>query len=98
MVNLDHEMSRDAKNTRPCVVVSPNELNEHLSTVIIAPVSSSGKVYPTSVPAHVINSERFIILNQLRTIDTARLVKRIGEVDEPTQTAIVEVLQEMFAL
>ena len=97
LVNLDTEMSRDAKNTRPCVVVSPDELNEHLSTVMIAPISASGRVYPTCVPAQIINSERFVILNQLRTVDTARLVKRIGQVDENTQNAILEILQEMFA-
>ena len=97
LVNLDAEPSRDAKNTRLCVVVSPDELNNHLSTVIIAPISSTRKRYPTYVPALVINSERSIVLNQLRSVDTVRLVKRIGEVDENVKLLIVEVLQEMFA-
>lgn len=97
LVNLDTEVSRNAKNTRLCVVVSPDELNNHLSTVIIAPVSSSTRDSPTCVTAQIINSERSIVINQLRTVDTERLVKRIGYVDEPTQNTIVEVLQEMFA-
>lgn len=97
LVNLDAAPSKDARNTRPCVVLSPDELNRNVSTVIIAPLSSAQMKYPTRVQVNFLNGERSIILDQIRTVDKVRLVKKIGEIDEHAQKATIERLQELFA-
>ena len=97
LVNLDAEPSTDAKNTRPCVVISPDEMNRHIQNVIIAPVSSQSVDYPTRVPVVFLNSERSIVLDQIRTVDKARLVKKIGEIEEQEQKSILHCLAELFA-
>ena len=97
LVNLDPEASKDAKNTRPCVVVSPDEMNENVGHVLIAPVSASSASYPTRIPIELLNDRRHIVLDQIRAVDSARLVKKIGEVDKTTQQATLDLLQEFFA-
>lgn len=97
LINLDDELSDDPKNTRPAVVVSPDEVNRNVEHVMIAPIASTRAPYPTRVPTEFLNSERFVILDQLRTIDNVRLVKKIGSIDAKTQTATLDVLREMFA-
>jgi mRNA interferase MazF len=97
LVNLDVEPSKDAKNTRPCVVVSPDEMNANVSHVIIAPISSSQSNYPTRIPVELLNSKRAIVLDQIRTVETSRLVKKIGEIDKSSQKLTLDCLQEMFA-
>ena len=97
LINLDERLSDDAKNTRPAVVISPDELNRHVETVIIAPISSTNARYPTRVPIQFLNNERFVILDQIRTVERARLVKKIGDIDKGSQTAIAEKLAELFA-
>lgn len=96
LVNLDPEPSRDARNTRPCVVISPNEMNRHLKTVIVAPLSASTK-YPTRVPVTFLSNERVVVLDQIRTVDVSRLVKKIGHIERAEQTEIVRCLAELFA-
>ena len=97
LVNLDATPSKDARNTRPGVIVSPDELNDNLKTVIIAPLSATNLKYPTRVPVDFLNSERYIILDQLRTVDRSRLVKKIGEIDPAFRKAVVERMTELFA-
>jgi mRNA interferase MazF len=97
LLNLDEVAGKDAKNTRPCVVISPDEMNLHLGSVIVAPISSSTAKYPTRIPVTVLNSERSIVLDQLRTVDKSRLVKKIGEVDKNGRKTALDRLQEMFA-
>ena len=97
LVSLDAEPSKDAKNTRPCVVISPDEVNHNISNVIIAPLSSAGPKYPTRILVNFLNSERAIILDQIRAVDKARLVKKIGEIEKAIQKEILDCLQEMFA-
>jgi mRNA interferase MazF len=97
LVNLDASISDDAKNTRPGVVVSPDELNRNVDHVIIAPLASTNARYPTRVAVEFLNSERFVILDQLRTVDKARLVKKIGEIGGAAQGEILERLAELFA-
>jgi len=97
LLNLDDEIGKEAKNTRPCVVISPDEMNRHLNSVIVAPVSTKTDRYPTRVPANVLNSERSLVLDQLRTVDKERLVKRIGSIGKSERKATLERLQEMFA-
>ena len=97
LVNLDREPSKDAKNTRPCVVISPDELNRNLDTVIIAPLSSTQMKYPTRVSVEFLNNERAVILDQIRTVDKIRLVKKIGEIEKKARKETIERLQELFA-
>ena len=97
LVNLDVELGKDAKNTRPCVVISPDEMNRHVQNVIVAPISASGSVYPTRIKVSFLNRERAIILDQIRTVDKIRLVKKVGEVEKAEQKAILDRLQELFA-
>ncbi|QQS34355.1 MAG: type II toxin-antitoxin system PemK/MazF family toxin [Acidobacteriota bacterium] len=97
LLNLDDEVSDDPKNTRPCVVISPDEMNEHLEHVIIAPVSTYRGDFPTRIAVELLKSKRSIILDQLRAVDKARLVKKIGDIDAATQKIVIERLQELFA-
>lgn len=97
LVNLDPQPSKDAKNTRPAVVISPDEMNLNLDNVIIAPLSSTKVMYPTRVSTDFLNSERSIVLDQIRSVETVRLVKKIGAIDAKTQKATLAKLQELFA-
>jgi mRNA interferase MazF len=97
LVNLDAEASTDAKNTRPCVVVSPNEINHNIRNVIIAPLSSASTSYPTRIPVTFLNNNRSVVLDQVRTVDNVRLVKKIGEIDTSERSKILKCLAEMFA-
>ena len=83
--------------TRPCVVVSPDELNHHLRTVIVAPVTTGGKAYPWRLTCQFHRRTGFVALDQLRTVDTERLVRRLGALSSQTTAAVLAVLQEMFA-
>ena len=97
LVRLDPTLGREIRNTRPCVVVSPDELNQHLSTVIVAPMTTGGHAYPWRVACRFQNRSGFVALDQLRTVDTERLVKRLGRLSSGTSTDVLETLQEMFA-
>ena len=97
LVNLDPEPSDDAKNTRPCVVISPDEMNHNIPNAIIAPLSSAATNYPTRIPVRFLNNERFVVLDQIRTVDNIRLVKKIGEIDKAERGPILKCLAEMFA-
>ena len=97
LVNLDAQASKDAKNTRPCVVISPDEMNRNIANVIIAPLSAVRTKYPTRVPVSFLGSERAIVLDQIRTVDKERLVKKIGVIEKAAQQQTIERLQELFA-
>lgn len=97
LINLDDEVSEDPKNSRPAVIISPDEINRNLGHVIIAPLSSTKAAYPTRVPTEFLNSERFVILDQLRTVEKNRLVKKIGELEKQTQASVLATLAELFA-
>lgn len=98
LVNLDSEPSADAKNTRPCVIISPNEINHNIQNVLIAPLSSaSASQYPTRVSVNFFNGERVVVLDQIRTVDKIRLVKKIGEIEKVAQVQTLERLKELFA-
>ena len=96
LVNLDEEVSKDAKNSRPCVVISPDEMNDNVPYVIVAPVSSGSAAYPTRIPIDLLKTRRYIVLDQIHAVDTERLVKKIGDTDAATQRKILETLQEFF--
>ena len=97
MINLDPLPSADPKNTRPCVVLSPDELNHNLSTVIVAPLTSAGINYPTRIPVNFLNGERSIVLDQIRTVDKERLFIKIGEIDRSERRETLTRLAELFA-
>ena len=97
LVRLDPTLGSQIRKTRPCVVISPDELNQHLRTVIVAPMTTGGHAYPWRVVCRFQNRSGFVALDQLRTIDSERLVKRLGRLSSGTTTEVLETLQEMFA-
>ena len=97
LVRLDPTLGSEIRKTRPCVVVSPNELNEHLRTVIVAPMTTGGQAYPWRIGCRFHNRAGFVAVDQLRTVDSDRLVKRLGRLSSATTTEILGTLQEMFA-
>lgn len=97
LVNLDDEVSKDAKNSRPCVVISPDEMNDNVPYVIVAPISSGSIAYPTRIPLDLLNGKRYIVLDQIHAVDSGRLVKQIGQLDTATRKTLLETLQEFFA-
>ena len=96
-VNLDPTIGKAIKKTRPCIIISPNEMNYNISTVIIAPLTSRLRNYPTRVPCKVEGKQGQIVLDQIRTVDKIRLIKRIGTLNILTRTKILNVLKEMFS-
>ena len=97
LINVDPVPGPEAKKTRPCVILSPDETNRFIDTVIVAPLTSKGHRYPTRVPCQVDGKKAQVILDQMRTVDKARLVDRMGRLDRPTQKAVLATLAEMFA-
>lgn len=97
LVDLDPTVGSEIQKTRPCLVVSPDEMNRNIRTVIIAPMTSTSKDYPTRVSCIFRKKQGHIILDQIRTIDKTRLIKRLGTIDSKAQLDIVSVLQRMFA-
>ncbi len=96
LVNRDDTSPDEAKNTRPGLIISPDEMNRHVQSVIVAPITSTNVIYPTRISFELLGKERLIVLDQIRTVDKARLVKKIGNVDELTQAKVMETLREMF--
>ena len=97
LVVLDPTMGSEIKKTRPCLVISPDEMNRHISTIIIAPLTTKGRDYPTRVKCEFEGKEGQIILDQIRTVDKVRLVKKLGKIDKETQLNVLAVLAEMFS-
>lgn len=97
LVRLDPALGSEIQKTRPCLVVSPDELNQYLRTVIIAPMTTGGQAYPWRVPCRFQRRSGFVALDQLRTVDAERLLRRLGRLTPPTVTEVLQRLQEMFA-
>ena len=97
LVSLDPTVGSEIKKTRPCVIVSPDEMNRHIRTVIIAPMTSKGRQYPTRVPCRFGGKAGQVFLDQIRTVDAARLVRKLGRLDANTGVKVLAVLGEMFA-
>ena len=97
LVNLDPVVGAEIQKTRPCVIISPDEMNHHLRTVIVAPMTTKGRPYPSRVPCRFEGKDGQVVLDQVRTVDKARLVKRLGRLNSRTQEAILAILAEMFA-
>jgi len=97
LVNLDPTVGSEIQKSRPCVVVSPAEINESLRTVIVAPMTSQGFAAPFRVPVTHAGTKGLIVLDQLRTVDKTRLAKKLGTVTAKTLSAALAALQEVFA-
>jgi mRNA interferase MazF len=97
LVNLDPTIGSEIKKTRPCVVISPDEMNRYVATVIIAPMTTKGRTYPTRVACQFQGKDGQIVLDQIRTIDKTRLVKKLGQISQDEQVAVLDILAEIFA-
>ena len=97
LVNLDPTIGHEIKKTRPCLIISPNEMNHFISTVIVAPMTTKGRNYPTRISCSFQGKSGQIVLDQIRTVDKRRLVKKLGGISKNAQTKILNLLHEMFA-
>ncbi len=97
LVNLDPTIGSEIRKKRPCVVISPDELNHHVRTVIVAPMTTKEHAYPTRVECRFKRRSGQVVLDQIRTIDKGRLFKKLGRIDPRAGDRVLAVLQEMFA-
>jgi len=97
LVNLDPTIGAEIQKTRPCLVISPDEMNRNIRTVIIAPMTSAQKDYPTRVSCTFGKKKGQIVLDQVRTIDKVRLIQKLGTIGSKAQSEVVSVLQKLFA-
>lgn len=97
LVNLNPTAGSEIKKTRPCLIISPDELNRHIATVIVAPMTTKGQMYPTRIECEFEGKSGQIVLDQLRTVDKRRLVRRLGRIDKDTQQSVIAKLAAMFA-
>ena len=97
LINLDPTQSSEIQQVRPCLVISPDEMNKTIATVIVAPMTTKEKSYPTRVPCHFQGKTGQIVLDQIRTVDKTRLIRKLGEIDADEQRAVLDTLAEMFA-
>ena len=97
LVALDPTLGAEIKKTRPCVVISPDEMNRHIRTVIVAPMTTQRRAYPTRVACTFEGKKAEIVLDQVRTVDRTRLIKRLGRIGTRTQEQVLSVLADLFA-
>ena len=95
-MNLDPTVGSEIRESRSCLVVSPDEFNHEIRTVTIAPMSTLGQPYPTRVPCRFKGKLGYVVLDQLRAIDRARLIAKLGRIDDPTAMIVLDILREMF--
>ena len=98
LISLDPTKGSEIRKTRPCLIISPNEMNKHIRTVIIAPMTSAIKNYPTRVTTTFQGKKGQIVLDQIRTVDKSRLIKNLGSISSAAREKVLSVLQEIFAL
>lgn len=96
VVNLDPTIGSEIKKKRPCLVVSPNEMNKHLATIVICPITSQSKNYPTRVSFDLEGQQNWIVIDQIRTIDQSRVTKTIGNLEDETIVKVKAVIKETF--
>ena len=96
LVNLDPTVGSEMKKTRPCVVISPNEMNKYLQTIVVSPMTSSSKSYPTRVEITHEKKKGWIVLDQIRTVDRQRIIKILGNLSEKETAKLKEVLRETY--
>ena len=96
LVNLEPAIGHEIKKTRPCVIISPDEMNQHISTVIIAPMTTKSHAYPTRVPLTFKGKKGWIVLDQIRTVDKRRVIKKVGKISPNKIAEIKNVINEML--
>jgi mRNA interferase MazF len=97
LVSLDPSQGAEIKKTRPCLVISPNEMNKHIRTLIVAPMTSKGRSYLTRIPVTFDGKEGKILLDQIRTIDKSRIIRKLGTLDAKKALLVLETLGKMFS-
>jgi mRNA interferase MazF len=97
LVNLDPTVGSEIRKSRPCLIISPDEMNNHIATVIVAPMTTKGKSYPSRVTCIFKGKDGQVVLDQIRTVDKARLIQKMGKIDQSTQKGVLSILAEMFA-
>lgn len=96
LVNLDPTLGSEIQKTRPCVIISPNEMNKYLSTIVIAPMTSTLKEYPTRIPVNYNKKKGMIAIDQIKTIDKKRIIKFLGKLNQIEIKTTKEVIKETF--
>ena len=96
LVNLDPTIGHEIKKTRPCVIISPDEMNQHIATIIIAPMTTKSHPYPTRIPLTFKGKNGWIVLDQIRTIDKSRIVKKIGKLNSGKIIQVKNIINEML--
>jgi mRNA interferase MazF len=97
IVILDPTIGSEIQKTRPCLIISPDEMNHHIATVIVAPLTTKGRSYPTRVACTFQGKKGQVVLDQIRTVDKSRLARKLGQIDDETQRKVLSVLNEMFS-
>ena len=97
LISLDPTVGSEIRKTRPCLIISPDEMNRFIRTVIVAPMTTKGATYPTRLSCKFQGKQGQIVLDQIRTVDKTRLVRKLGRIDKQVQPAVLAVLDEMFA-
>lgn len=97
LVNLDPTLGSEIKKTRPCLIISPNEMNKYIKTVIIAPMTTKSRSYPSRVLVTFQGKTGQIVLDQIRTIDKIRILKKLGNIHTKTAHKVSKILLEMFS-
>ena len=97
IVVLDPTAGSEIQKTRPCLIISPDEMNRHIATVIVAPRTTKGRSYPTRVACTFQGKEGQVVLDQIRTVDKSRLARKLGQISDETQREVLSVLNEMFS-
>ena len=96
LISLDPTRGGEIRKTRPCLIISPDEMNDHIRTVIVAPMTTKGRPYPSRVPCTFQGKRGQVVLDQIRTVDKKRLVRRLGTISSGVQSKVLDALQEMF--
>lgn len=96
LVNLDPTIGSEIKKTRPCVVISPDEMNKYLNTIVVAPMTSTSKPYPTRIEIYSDNKKGWIVIDQIRTVDRKRISKVFGKLSEKEILEVKNVIRETF--
>ncbi len=96
LINLDPTIGHEIKKTRPCLVISPNEMNHTIRTVIIAPMTTKSRAYPTRIPVQFEGKTGWIVLDQIRTVDSLRLIKKLGSITKKEMIQVKAVIKEML--
>jgi mRNA interferase MazF len=97
LVNLDPTIGHEIRKSRPCLIISPDEMNQYVATIIVAPMTTKGREYPTRVSCSFQGKEGQVVLDQIRTVDKARLIQKLGKIGKNTQEEVLSILAEMFA-